>query len=293
VSDVERSPGPEPSSAAGTTESLFMGATRLLVGATVVAAAGVAAVVGPQREGWDAPDDRDDAPLAGGPDAAAEVKDALDVASLAVGVFVSAAAELERRGARTWRLTREVARTALGIAHLTPLHGPLERARARMQAVSELGRIETGTGIAAVTEASDELLGLIVDRVLEHVDVNELAASVDVNELAATVDFDRIIDRIDLNEIAARIDIEAILHRLDLAGIAREVLDEIGVEDIIRESAGSLTVETVDALRTRGADADRRVSGLIDRALRRRGQRDLRVGNGTRDDPARPNGGAQ
>jgi hypothetical protein len=121
-------------------------------------------------------------------------------------------------------------------------------------------------------------------------DLNEIANDIDVDAVAARVDVERLIDQIDIDRIVRRLDVEAIVRRLDLAAIARDVLDEIDVEEIIRESSGSLTVQTVDALRARGVDADRRLAELVDRVLFRHRARDVRLANGQGSDDVRVGG---
>jgi hypothetical protein len=240
-------------------------ATRLAVGATLIAAAGVSAVVTPRTR---RPDARVDEGTGGGPTAP-------PIATALVRPLVGAARELDRATLTAVLATAGLARTAVNVARLTPLRRWIDEAAAQLNAWSERGRVEGEIGANQLADVWDEVLGDIVAQVLSHVDVNDLAATVDVDAVVARVDVDRMLDRIDLDAVAQRIDVEAIVRRLDLAGIAREVLDQIDVEEIIRESSGSLSVQTVDALRARGADADRRVAGVVDRLLQRRTTRDV------------------
>lgn len=129
----------------------------------------------------------------------------------------------------------------------------------------------------------------------ERVDINAIAADIDVDAIVARVDMERVVAllpidavlaRIDLNEIAERIDVdriaerldvEQVLARLDLAGIAEVVIDEIDLPDIIRSSSGILASEAVLQTRVLGISADRFVGKVVDRLLRRHGDRETAV----------------
>jgi hypothetical protein len=116
----------------------------------------------------------------------------------------------------------------------------------------------------AAAEAASQLVGAIVAAVLDEVDLDGVVARVDLDAIAA---------RIDLDAIAARIDLNAIVSRLDLAGLTEQVIDEVDLGELIRESSGSMASETVDALRVQGMRADHFVSRLVDRILLRKDER--------------------
>jgi hypothetical protein len=107
--------------------------------------------------------------------------------------------------------------------------------------------------------------------------VRELAAAVlaevDVDEVVGRADLDRIVARLDLDAIAARIDVDAVVARLDLPGLTERVLDEVDVGGLVRESSATMAAETVDALREQGMHADQLVNRIVDRVLRRKGER--------------------
>ncbi len=73
-----------------------------------------------------------------------------------------------------------------------------------------------------------------------------------------------------MNAIAARLDIDAVLDRVDLAGIANQVINEINLPEIIRESSGAMASETVLSMRSRGIEADETINRIVDRILLRR-----------------------
>ena len=81
------------------------------------------------------------------------------------------------------------------------------------------------------------LIPVIVQQVTENV--------------IAQLDFVRIVEQIPIDDIAGAIDVEAIVQRIDLGGV-------------IRESTMGLTMETVDAMRSRG-DRARRLGGACRR----------------------------
>jgi hypothetical protein len=117
-----------------------------------------------------------------------------------------------------------------------------------------------------------------IDAVVDRLDIDEIVARVDMERLARDFPLDTIVDRLDVNGVADRLDIErviartdllAIVERLDLAEIAEEVIDEIDLPRLVRESSGIMANETVQTVRVQGMNADRLVSRVVDRVLRR------------------------
>jgi hypothetical protein len=112
-----------------------------------------------------------------------------------------------------------------------------------------------------------------LQRIVERIDPNQIAARIDLDGIVERVDVDAIAARIDLDAIVARVDIDAILARVDLPGLTEEVIDEVDLGEIIRESSSTMATETVDALRVQGMRLDGLVSRVVDRILLREGQR--------------------
>lgn len=136
----------------------------------------------------------------------------------------------------------------------------------------DLGRIVDAVDLDAVVARVD--IGKIIDRV----DVDAVIARVDIDGVVATVDLNRIIARVDVDAIVERVDVDAVIDRLNLGEIADEVIDEIDLPRIIRESTGSIAAETMVGVRLTSASADDHVSRLMEKLhLRRR--------SGPGDDP--------
>jgi hypothetical protein len=121
-----------------------------------------------------------------------------------------------------------------------------------------------------------------LDRIVHRIDPNQIATRsdldeivdrVDVDAIANRIDLDAIVQRIDLDSIVARVDIDAILARVDLPGLTEQVIDEVDLGEIIRESSSTMASETVDALRVQGMRVDGLVGRIVDRILQREGQR--------------------
>ena len=130
----------------------------------------------------------------------------------------------------------------------------------------------------AVATAVPDLTRAVLDRldltalVVERVDLNEVAAGIDLDRMVEGLDLQAVVSRLDIDAIVAEVDINAVIDRVDLAALAREVIDELDVSDLIRESASGITGETVDEVRIGTANADRAIARAIDRVLRRRGR---------------------
>jgi hypothetical protein len=80
-----------------------------------------------------------------------------------------------------------------------------------------------------------------------------------------------------IDGVVAHIDVNALLDRLDLNTMARQVVADIDLAEIIRDSTGTLASETVRGLRMQGIEADERVSRIVDKALLRRNVRKTQV----------------
>jgi hypothetical protein len=112
-----------------------------------------------------------------------------------------------------------------------------------------------------------------LDAIVERIDVGAIVEQVDVDAIAGRIDLDAVASRIDLDAIVARVDLDAIVSRIDIAGLTEQVIDEVDLGEIIRESSSTMASETVDALRVQGMRVDGLVSRIVDRILFRQGER--------------------
>ncbi len=112
-----------------------------------------------------------------------------------------------------------------------------------------------------------------LDAIMRRVDIDAIAQRIDLDAIADRIDLDRIVARIDIDAIVAGVDLNAIVDRLNVVGLAEEVINEIDLPEIIRDSTGSMASQVVRDARMQSIDADEAVSRLVDRLLRRRGKR--------------------
>jgi hypothetical protein len=124
---------------------------------------------------------------------------------------------------------------------------------ARAGALNERWTQERPASEDAASSFAGRVLPEITSAVLDKLDLTQIA-----------------IDHIDIERIIDSIDLSAVIHRVDLAEIATEVIAEIDLPELIRESTGAVTSETVRAVRMRSADADLLMGRIVDRLLRRR-----------------------
>lgn len=117
---------------------------------------------------------------------------------------------------------------------------------------------------------------LDVDRVIDAADLDAAVARVDLDAAVARVDLDAVVGAVDLDGAVSRVDIEAILARIDLVAIVEEVIEEIDLPAIIRDSTGSMASETVRGARMTGIQVDEAISRTLERRLFR-GRRTARA----------------
>jgi hypothetical protein len=162
--------------------------------------------------------------------------------------------------------------------------GLAEQRRAQAVAARAVRALIAELAAAVLDEIDlDEVVARVdVDRIVGRVDLNQIAARLDVDAIAARIDLDAIVSRIDLDAIVGQVDLDAIVGqvdvnaivaRVDLPGLTEQVIDEVDLGEIIRESSSTMASETVDALRVQGMRVDGLVSRIVDRILLRQGQR--------------------
>jgi len=138
----------------------------------------------------------------------------------------------------------------------------------------DIDAIAAGLDLNALVEKVD------IARVIDRVDLDDIVGRVDIARVIDRVDLDEIVGRVDVDRIAARLDLDPVIARADIAGIARYVIAEIDLPEVIRMSTGSLTTEMVRGVRDQGVDADRAVERVVDRLLlRRHGRHDDEPGH--------------
>jgi hypothetical protein len=147
---------------------------------------------------------------------------------------------------------------------------------ARRAGLARLIRDERARSEATATQFFAVLIPEIAEGLLNSLDLTEIVVDrVDVDRLVQEVDLEAVVQGVDLNAAASRIDLDAMIDRIDLVRIANYLMEELEIPEIIRESTSALAVESVEQLRVQGIRADRFVSHVLDRMVRRRDERDL------------------
>jgi hypothetical protein len=243
-------------------------ATRLALGAAGLALDGVQALL--ERS---VPAD----PVAG----AAARPPVPQAVRLLPGAVIGVGMEVQRRSLRAAVTLGGVLGPPLSIAvHPVVAHGPLAAVRRRLdlERWNERGRAEQRRNELAAAAFARTLVASVVAAVLDEVDLDAVVDRLDLDQVVDRLDLDRVVDRLDIDAIVARVDVDAILRQVDFAAVIERVMDEVDVAAIIRESSSTMASETADALRVQGMQADRALGRLVDRALRRKGERQTSLG---------------
>jgi hypothetical protein len=116
-----------------------------------------------------------------------------------------------------------------------------------------------------------------IDALLDNVNVEGIIDRVDVEKIIDRVDVEKIIDRVDINGIVGRVDVQAIMGKVDIAPMAQEIIAEVDIGAIVRQSTGSITGDAVEGGRVTAMRLDGFVDRVTDRILFRRKPRILEV----------------
>jgi hypothetical protein len=225
--------------------------------------------------------------------------DRFSAVDLTFGLALSAAGVVVGVGRRVVGVARPVAAPLTGLVLRPPVVAERYQPGTWVVLAGHRGAARRGRLVVEVTALLDVLVPIVADALLRrmdltdvvrrYVDLDGLVASVDLDEAVRRVDLDAVIGRLDLDRIvrervdldgivstvdidavAARIDIDAVISRIDLVGLAEDVIAEVDLPEIIRESTGSMASETVRVVRMQGISADEAVGRAVDRFRLRR-----------------------
>jgi uncharacterized RDD family membrane protein YckC len=113
----------------------------------------------------------------------------------------------------------------------------------------------------------DRVLGAIVPRAVDAIDIDEVIGQVDVDHVLSGVDIDAVLQRVDLQVLMERVDLNALLERVDLTALLQQVdLDTL----LARVDVGALIAQLdINALAAR-LDVNALVAGVdVDGLVRR------------------------
>ena len=166
-----------------------------------------------------------------------------------------------------------------------------------------LDRLDLTELVRERVDLEARVAGVDVDAVVAGVDLDAVVARVDLDAAASRLDVKAVLDRLDLTELVrervdldglvAGVNIEAIIRRIDLVGLAEEVIAEVDLPEIIRESTGSVASDTIRGVRMQGISGDEALSRAVHRLRLRRGRRDTATMLPEPPSPAGPDGSPQ
>ena len=136
-----------------------------------------------------------------------------------------------------------------------------------------VGSVDVLAAVRRLDLTAIVLEGVQLDSIVAGVDIDAIVERIDIDAIVAGVDLDPIIARVDPDPIADRVNVQAVIDRIDLVGLAKYVVQEIDLPEIIRESTGSVASEAVRGARMQSIEADQAVQRAVDRLLLRRRHR--------------------
>jgi hypothetical protein len=187
-----------------------------------------------------------------------------EMAGAAAEVIIAAT----RGGLRVAYLGGRAGLSAAGTMARLPVVGP------RLFELNRRWRVDRAALSHRLDALTREAVSLLVNSVLDGLDLTSMVVErIDIDRITDQVDIERILARVDVDSVVARADLDLVLARIDVVAIARDVIEELDLPEMIRESSGSLAAETLDGLRLQGMQADQLVTRVIDRILLRKGGR--------------------
>jgi hypothetical protein len=148
-----------------------------------------------------------------------------------------------------------------------------------------LRRIDLTGAVQRFVDLDEVVAGVDLDSVAKRLDIDAVARRLNLDAVVARldlttivrdqVDLDALVATVDLDAAAARLDVDAVIERIDLVGLAEDVIAEVDLPEIIRESTGSVASETVRGVRMQSISGDQAIGRAVERLRLRRGHREL------------------
>jgi uncharacterized RDD family membrane protein YckC len=111
----------------------------------------------------------------------------------------------------------------------------------------------------------DMVLGAVVPRAIDAVDLNDVLQQVDLDELLARIDVDALIARIDVDGLISRIDLDALLARIDMPALVARA----GIDQVVADATTGIATRTLDLVRRQLFGLDVVILRAVDRILGR------------------------
>lgn len=147
-----------------------------------------------------------------------------------------------------------------------------------------LRRIDLTGAVQRFVDLDAVVAGVDLDSVASRLDIDAVARRLNLDAVVARldltgivrnqVDLDALVASVDLDAAAARLDLDAVIARLDLVGLAEDVIAEVDLPEIIRESTGSVASETVRGVRMQSISGDQAIGRAVERLRLRRARRE-------------------
>ena len=138
-----------------------------------------------------------------------------------------------------------------------------------------LRRMDLTGAVQRFVDLDSVVAGVDLDAVASRLDVDAVARRLDLDAVLARLDLTGIVrDQVDLDALVASVDLDAVIERIDLVGVAEDVIAEVDLPEIIRESTGSVASETVRGVRMQSISGDQAIGRAVDRLRLRRGRRE-------------------
>ena len=206
---------------------------------------------------------------------------------LVPGALLGVGIAAQRRVLEITAATERTAAQLGGLAARTPLVGAsLRSAEDYLSVWSDRGSVTQARNRALVGEfvrrltpelASAVVAQLPIEAIVDSIDMDAIIDQVDVDRMIGRVDVDRIISRVSIDDIMKRVDIDAIMNQIDIGPLAAEVITEVDIGAIVRESTSSIGSGALDSLRVTAMTVDVAVAWVVDKVLFRKRPRATEV----------------
>jgi hypothetical protein len=121
----------------------------------------------------------------------------------------------------------------------------------RVERWREYAQLEQARNVAFVTDTASRLVPELAEAIVARVNIGRIVAAIPIEDMMAQIDFN------------------AILQNLDIGRIVQQVVADVDIAAVVRESTSSIGDDAVDVVRVQSIAADQAIERIVDRVLRR------------------------